>query len=94
MINSLNAINRSSSLVATSLNEGLSIKGQVKDVGVPIPCRVRLFEKLSGRLIYDIATNEYGEFEFTNLMNIQYFAIVADPNGDYNALIFDKLNPK
>ena len=34
-----------------SMDDGLSISGYVKKKGISIPCRVRLFEKISGNLI-------------------------------------------
>ena len=43
-----------------TINKGLSIKGRVSEKNIPIPCRVRLFEKLSGRLIADVLTDSGG----------------------------------
>ncbi|WP_092691286.1 hypothetical protein [Acinetobacter kyonggiensis] len=94
MINSLNAINRSNTLVGTSLDNGLSIKGQVKGMGVPIPCRVRLFEKLSGRLIADKLTDENGFYEFNHLTKTKFFTVTHHPASQFNAIIQDNVVPK
>ena len=80
-------------IILTS-EKGLSIKGQVKEVGAPIPCRVRLFEKLSGRLVFDVETDENGFYVFNNLNQVLFYAITHHPLNQFNALIFDNLMPK
>lgn len=94
MINSLNAINKSNTLVGTSLDKGLSIKGQVKEVGAPIPCRLRLFEKISGRIISETVTDPNGFYEFDNLTKTKFFIIAHHPASQFNAVIQDNVVPK
>lgn len=73
---------------------GLSIKGLVKELSIPLPCRVRLFHKQTGRLIYDVATSKAGEYEFNKLLNTQYFIIAHHPRNELNAVIQDNVVPK
>ena len=80
-------------IILTS-EKGLSIKGQVKEVGAPIPCRVRLFEKLSGRLIADKLTDENGFYEFDHLTKTKFFIVAHHPLNQYNAVIQDNVVPK
>lgn len=75
-------------------DKGLSIKGQVREVGIPIPCRVRLFEKLSGRLIADVLTDENGFYEFDHLIRTKFFIVAHHPLSQYNAVIQDNVVPK
>lgn len=75
-------------------NGGYSIKGQVKELGNNIPCRVRLFEKNTGRLIADIATDEFGNYEFLNLIKTRFFIVAHHPLNQYNAVIQDNVVPK
>lgn len=78
-----------------SINNGdYSIKGQVKELGNNIPCRVRLFEKNTGRLIADVATDEVGNYEFLNLMKTRFFIVAHHPENQYNAVIQDNVVPK
>jgi len=94
MINSLNVINRSSTLVATSPDRGLSIRGQIREKNIPIPCRVRLFERVSGRIIDEVLTDDAGHYEFLNLTKTKYFVIAHHPLNTYNAVIADLVVPK
>lgn len=71
-----------------------SIKGQVKTIGVPTPCRVRLFEKLTGRIIEDKATDQNGYYEFDQLANTVFFIVAHHPASQYNAVIQDNVVPK
>lgn len=80
--------------INTVLYGNLSIKGQVKEKNIPIPCRVRLFEKLSGRLVFDVETDENGFYVFNNLNQVLFYAITHHPLNQFNALIFDNLMPK
>ena len=77
-----------------TIDVGLTINGQVKELGSNIPCRVRLHEKITGRIIADISTDSGGFFEFDHLNLITFYAIAYHPIADYNALIFDNLMPK
>lgn len=71
-----------------------SIKGQVKEVGVSIPCRVRLFEKSTGRLISDVLTDSGGKYEFRNLLKVKFFIVAHHPASQFNAVIQDNVVPK
>ena len=73
---------------------GLSIKGQVKEVGAPIPCRLRLFEKISGRLIADKLTDKNGFYEFDHLTKTKFFIVAHHPASQFNAVIQDNVVPK
>lgn len=75
-------------------NGGYSIKGQVKELGNNIPCRVRLFEKNTGRLMADVATDEFGNYEFLNLIRTRFFVVAHHPSSQYNAVIQDNVVPK
>lgn len=94
MLNSLNPINRSSLLLSVTSDSGLSIKGQIKEENVPLPCRVRLFERLSGRLVDEVLTNEQGHYEFLNLVKTKYFVLAHHPLNQFNAVIQDLVVPK
>lgn len=80
-------------IVVTGIN-GFSIKGQVQEKSIPIPCRVRLFEKLSGKLIADKSTNSIGFYEFNNLTQTKFFIVAHHPKNQYNAIIQDNVVPK
>lgn len=86
------AINSTSDAIYT-LDKGISIKGQVKALGIAIPCRVRLFEKLTGRLIADIATDNSGFYEFNHLVKARFFVVAHHPASQYNAVIQDNVVP-
>jgi len=75
-------------------DKGLSIKGQVKEVGAPIPCRLRLFEKISGRLIADKLTDKNGFYEFDHLTKTKFFIVAHHPASQFNAVIQDNVVPK
>ena len=75
-------------------NSVYSIKGQVKELGNNIPCRVRLFEKLSGRLIADKLTDIYGNYEFDHLTKTKFFIVAHHPASQFNAVIQDNVVPK
>ena len=77
-----------------TIDVGLMIKGQVKELGNNIPCRVRLFEKSTGRLIADVATDEVGNYEFLNLMKTRFFIVAHHPASQFNAVIQDNVVPK
>ena len=71
-----------------------SISGKVKELGNNIPCRVRLFEKNTGRLIADVATDEVGNYKFLNLIKTKFFIVAHHPLNQYNAVIQDNVVPK
>lgn len=73
---------------------GLSIKGQVKQKNVPLECRVKLYEKSSGRLIEEKATDENGFYEFNHLTKTKFYVVAHHPAGEFNAVIQDNVVPK
>lgn len=75
-------------------NKGLSIKGIVTEKKVPIPCRVRLFEKLSGRLIAETVTDAQGHYQFDHLTAVKFFLVAHHPASTFNAVIQDNVVPK
>ena len=75
-------------------NGGYSIKGQVKELGNNIPCRVRLFEKSTGRLTADVATDEVGNYVFNHLTANKFFIVAHHPSNTYNAVIQDNIIPE
>ena len=92
-LHAIPAINANVDAVLTS-DKGLSIKRQVKEVGAPIPCRVRLFEKLSGRLVFDVETDENGFYVFNHLNKTRFFLVAHHPRLQFNAVIQDNVVPK
>lgn len=89
----VSAINANTDVVLTS-DKGLSIKGQVKETNVPVPCRLRLFEKLSGRMILEAATDQNGFYEFNHLTKTKFFIVAHHPASQFNAVIQDNVVPK
>lgn len=77
-----------------AMSGGFSIKGYVKELNIELPCRVRLFEKSSGRLINEVKTNSDGYYEFNGLANVIFFILAHHPSGKYNAVIQDNMVPK
>ena len=77
-----------------TINKGLSIKGRVSEKNIPIPCRVRLFEKLSGRLIADVLTDNTGYYAFDHLTQAKFFLVAHHPQNQFNAVIQDNVVPK
>lgn len=82
-----------SDLILTS-DVGLAIKGQVKELNISFPCRVRLFERLSGRLINEVLTDNSGNYEFNHLTANKFFTVAHHPLNQYNAVIADLVVPK
>ncbi|TCB17313.1 carboxypeptidase regulatory-like domain-containing protein [Acinetobacter sp. ANC 5045] len=74
--------------------KGLSIKGQIKEGGNNIPCRVRLFNKLTGRIVRDITTDQHGNYEFDHLLHSIFFVVAHHPSSKFNAVIQDNVVPK
>ena len=79
---------------ALTLLNGLAIKGQVKELGNNIPCRVRLFERQTGRLINEVLTDNSGNYEFDHLAMGTFFIIAHHPLNQYNVVIQDNVVPK
>lgn len=71
-----------------------AIRGQISELGVKLPCRVRLFEKNSGRLIADVPTNDAGYYEIHGLVKVPFFIVAHHPTSRFNAVIQDNVVPK
>lgn len=71
-----------------------SISGKVKEMGNNIPCRVRLFEKNTGRLIADVETDEDGNYVFKEIIKVLFFIVAHHPKNQFNAVIQDNVVPK
>jgi len=81
--------------IAFKTADAKSIKGQVQEKKVPLPCRVRLFERKSGLLMSEIATDSQGYYAFYNLNDEERFFVVAHhPKIQFNAVIQDNVVPK
>ena len=81
--------------IAFKTSNAKSIKGQVREENTPIPCRVRLFERKSGQLMAEVATDHQGFYIFNNLNDEEQFFVVAHhPKILFNAVISDNLVPK
>ncbi len=81
--------------IAFKTADAKSIKGQVREENTPIPCRVRLFERKSGLLMAEVATDLQGYYAFYNLNDEEQFFVVAHhPEILFNAVISDNLVPK
>lgn len=75
-------------------DKSLSIKGQVKENNIPVMCRVRLHEKLTGRIIAEVATDQNGFYEFDHLTKTKFFIVAHHPASQFNAVIQDNVVPK
>ena len=82
-----------SDLILTS-DIGLAIKGQVKELNISFPCRLRLFERMSGRLISEVMTDQSGNYVFNHLTANKFFIVAHHPSNTYNAVIQDNVVPK
>ena len=81
--------------IAFKTADAKSIKGQVREKNAPIPCRVRLFERKSGLLMSEVATDNDGYYAFYNLNDEERFFVVAHhPRLQFNAVIQDNVVPK
>lgn len=87
------AINANLDPILTS-DKGLLIKGQLKEKGAPIPCRIRLFEKISGRMVAETITDQNGFYEFDHLTKTKFFIVAHHPASQFNAVIQDNVEPK
>ena len=76
------------------INANYSIKGTIKELNIPIPCRVRLFESSSGQMVADVLTDAAGNCQFTSLTKIKYFIVAHHPTSQFNAVIQDNVVPK
>lgn len=92
-LNVRSAINASNDLLLNN-DVGLSISGAVKELGIPTPCRVRLHERLSGRLIFEKLTDNLGNYSFNHLTANKFFIVAHHPRSQYNAVIQDNVIPK
>lgn len=90
----MNLLSAKSQSINYSQQKGLSIKGQAMKHGVPIPCRVRLYERLTGFLMQDKATDQNGYYEFDHLVSTKYYVTSFDPASQFNAIIQDNVVPK
>lgn len=80
--------------VIISDNHGLTIKGNVAELGKKIPCRIRLFEKITGHFIFETTTDKNGSYEFNHLTNNKFFIVAHHPANQFNAVIQDNVVPK
>lgn len=72
----------------------LSLRGAVTKQNVRIPCKVRLYDKQSGRFIKEVATDDQGNYEFTQISKMVFFIVAHDPASQFNAVIQDNVVPK
>lgn len=77
-----------------TIDVGLTVKGQVKEMNIPFPCRLRLFERISGRLISEVMTDQSGNYVFNHLTANKFFIVAHHPLNTYNAVIADLVVPK
>ena len=77
-----------------TIDVGLTIKGQVKELNIPFPCRLRLFERASGRLVFEVVTDQSGNYVFNHLTTNKFFIVAHHPLNQYNAVIADLVVPK
>lgn len=59
--------------------------------GVPVSCKVRLFDRHNGRLIRETVSGEDGAYAFEFIRAGEYFVLAHDPSGHYNAVIADSV---
>lgn len=90
----VNCIKYAAESRSETFDHGLKIKGNIKESGLSIPCRVRLFDKESGSLIADIASEKNGDFKFSHLKEARFFIVAHHPYSQYNAVIQDNVRPK
>lgn len=70
------------------------ITGVTTVENVPRSRRVRLYEKLSGRLIRETFSNSVGQYTFANIdATREYFVVAHDHLRVYNAVVQDMLTP-
>ena len=66
----------------------------LKKKNVPFACRVRLHEKQTGRIIFDLPTDPNGFYEFDHLTRAKFYVVAHHPAGEFNAVIQDNVEPK
>lgn len=77
-----------------TLNGLCSIRGIVQKRGINLPCRVRLYEKLTGLKRAETITDNNGNYKFVGLQPVEFFLVAHDPAQQYNAVIQDNVIPK
>ncbi len=70
------------------------IKGMIGQLGIPLPCRLRLYNKISGQLVSESVSDIYGNYEFSALTNTKHFIVAHHPASQFNAVIQDNVVPK
>lgn len=71
------------------------VKGQTKKLGSPYQALVRVYEKKTGLLIDQKATDLSGNYFFRGLViGTPYFLTAFDKNQEFNAVIQDNVVPK
>ena len=90
----IQVLNNNMDIITGSNNAG-KIEGAVRKQGFNFPCAVRLYERLTGRLIAQVQTDSDGFYKFLNLALGAEFAVIAhDHQRQYNAVIQDMVVPK
>lgn len=85
-------INRVDSLSSFNSHK---ISGRVSKLSTPFPCYVRLYERLSGRLVSQVLSDTNGNYFFDGLSSeFSFFLVAHDPISQYNAVIQDNVVPK
>lgn len=80
--------------VLTSPVPNKSISGSVTKLNIPFPCHVRLYERLTGRLIAQTLTDSMGNYSFSYLNDGFEFTLMAhDHQRQYNAVVQDMVKP-
>jgi len=91
------ALGASARLVDIEDGGSYQITGTVDELGVPGRYRVRLFDRISGRLIREIWSAADGTYSFQNLAyRPQGYFVVAYDHGEnpHNAAIADLMTPE
>lgn len=91
-VNVVPAISGYTSLLTTDM--GYAIKGKVSQLGGSKTARVRLFEKMSGRLIMEKKTHKDGTYIFPHLKQGVFTIVTHHPEQTFNAVIQDNVVPK
>lgn len=76
------------------VNNGV-ISGAVTKLKVTFPCKVRLYERSSGKLIDAVQTDNNGFYKFEGLAKgFEYTVIAFDRTKEHNAVIQDLVRAK
>ena len=95
MLISINVLSlQSPDLYPVAFSNGLSIKGQINEMGRNLPCRVELYHQASKRIVSSVATDQAGNYQFSNLLKTSFFIVAHHPSSQDNAVIQDKVVPK